>query len=672
MEFGSGDYFNPKNEFSDDPFIRTDDLAEVDEEGNPIVPDGELNFTHEEIGTATNPMGNTLQSLKERIMQGNRKIEFSFIGQGKGNSQQPTPESFGSLDRQDIREMLTQNEMKTSTHAGVHSQSLAGFTRENFSGEAREAVLKEIKKAIDFSATATKGGAIVFHFQEWMRPLSEVKDSQFSNAKFKSFAEEDEEAPKLVIDSKTGHIIPSIAKNQEVYRPIYMTAKDKGLVGKKDPNGHVFRENDWLDMHGNFIPRNADANRLIDRVPKYNYDTNHFDIQQLSWNDLVKEAKEYNNMHNEHITPEELFAKTQLENQAAAAMGNSLFHGRYYETEERKFKLLKQKWDSYNEAKSRVPDDKKDKLAKELLVLFDQSDPELLKRGATSQDYEKEFLKNLKLQENALKHIHESSATADAQAEEYKKKAKRIMSIEKYGVQKTAETVANAGMEAMRKYQRYKTDLDEPIYVAPENWDTRFYGSHPEEYMNLIKASRERMQKQLVLEGHSKEEANKLAKTHIKGTLDVGHLNLFRSNFEAKDGETPEERDKRFNKWLLKWTDKLTKEGYVGHIHLADNFGYDDEHLSPGQGNIPMKDFLKIIEKNKIKDIIVEQGSYNIGREVPDTLELIGSPIYGVKRAQRFRQVRNAHFGYGHPSYFIAGPYVPSNEWKPWSDVPLE
>ena len=60
---------------------------------------------------------------------------------------------------------------------------------------------------------------------------------------------------------------------------------------------------------------------------------------------------------------------------------------------------------------------------------------------------------------------------------------------------------------------------------------------------------------------------------------------------------------------MLDQAERLVNEGYVGHIHLTDNMGFDDEHLTPGQGNVPMKEFLRRMEKAGIKDIIVEPGS---------------------------------------------------------------
>ena len=207
--------------------------------------------------------------------------------------------------------------------------------------------------------------------------------------------------------------------------------------------------------------------------------------------------------------------------------------------------------------------------------------------------------------------------------------------------------------------------------MAPENWDPRTYGSHPDEYIKIIKTSRDVMAKMLMDKGYGEAEANSAAKIYIKGTLDIGHLNMFRYHFQAKEGESPEEADERFNKWMLGQAERLVKEGYVGHIHLTDNFGFDDEHLTPGQGNVPMKRFMRKMEELGMKDMIVEQGGYNPLASI-ETLDLVNSPIYGVKRRVRFNNIRNAGLGYNAPPFFIAGAYVPSNDWRPWTELGLE
>mgnify|MGYP001454408654 CR=1 FL=1 len=284
-------------------------------------------------------------------------------------------------------------------------------------------------------------------------------------------------------------------------------------------------------------------------------------------------------------------------------------------------------------------------------------------------EYFKEIIKS---ESDEMRHIHESSAAADAQAKEHWEKMNRVQTVEEYGKIKVAQTIAQAGIKAMNYTEQHQKELNEPIYVAPENWRAEQYGSHPDEIRSIVTESRKAMQQQLIKEGYSEEEAKSRAKNHIKATLDIGHFNTWRQHFVVQTGESPTDRNKRFDDWLLKETQKLAKEGIVGHIHVSDNFGYDDEHLTPGQGNVPMKDFIKKMESAGLKDFIVEVGSYNTTTSLPDTWALMGSPIYSTTRAPSFRSVHEQHFGYHNPSAYIVGAYAPSNEWKLWSEIPLE
>src|SRR5689334_3007333 len=113
----------------------------------------------------------------------------------------------------------------------------------------------------------------------------------------------------------------------------------------------------------------------------------------------------------------------------------------------------------------------------------------------------------------------------------------------------------------------------------------------------------------------------------------------------------------------------------LGHIHLTDNWGYDDEHLTPGQGNAPTKEAFKMLEKAGFKDFITEVGSFNANTILPDTLAELGSPNYMSGRGMpgmSFGRTRHGHFGMNAPPNYIVGGYAPSNDFRLWSEVPLE
>ncbi len=678
MQFTNNNYYVAADQFSPDSEVIEPILFESPEE-----TDEHLNFTGQEIGTTTNPMMNQVQAVEAKIREGAGKLEIGFMGAGKGNSQQPTPESFGKLERQDIKELLTINDIKSSVHAAVHTMSLAGFGQRGFSAQQREEAINEINRAIDFAGDVTKGGAIVFHLHEWQRPLIDAGKSFSDRFKdkydFKGYDSEDRDSQYLVVDKRTGQFIEGITRDQKVYEPLYHTAKTfcPDRIGKKDANGVVIKPDDWVDINGNVIPKSAPVDRLFERVPVWNSDHTNFEVAERDWNYFVQRAKEWNEHHpDDKVTPEIIYARTRLENNVLQAKGNSLYHATRYEDHRMNYEKYKEAYEFYKKLEENTPDDRKWELMKQNRVLGDHF-------GLTIPDnvLPSEWLKKqMKAEADQMRYIHEASASADAQARQYTELMKQLAPVEDYGLQKTAETIAEVGIRAM--YETKKKKLENPLFVAPENFDQHMYGSHPDEMKKVIAKSREEMAKRLQQQGYSPDDAKKLALTHISGTLDIGHMNMWRRFYNPVDEngnpkfKTPEEREKAFEKWMLDKAEELVKDGYVKHIHLTDNFGFGDEHLTPGQGNVPMREFLKRLEKHGINDIIVEAGSYNGPTILYDTLAEFGSPIYGVAKGRagtpRVNQIRNRHFGYNAPGFFIAGPYAPSQDWQPWSQVPLE
>jgi hypothetical protein len=619
-----------------------------------------------EIGTGTHPMQNTLQSLLGKIRSGAGKIEFEFIGQGKTSSQQPGPESFGSKERRDMRDLVEINQIRTSTHAALHGESLAGLDQgrggtPGFKGEAQQKVLKEIEKAIHFAAEATRGGAVVFHTGEWQRPLIEIREKN-GEKQFKAHSEEHKDATYSFVDTRTGDIVGTVARDVNFYEPEFK---------RKWVNGREY----FVDVNGGLISLDeTDPDKLFNRVPEWNKENTNFNTVKRDWAYFEKRAQDYNRDHPENagttkeMTPQKMFFTMQKEKQILELKGNSLFHGRSYDDLNFQKEKLEKALDFYKKLDKNIPEDEKWKImVKRGVQGMDQ--------GVTSAEQEHPLLyieRHLKEVRDNMRHIHESSAAADARAKEQKDLLENMKPVEEFGITKTMDTLAKAAMTAMKYTEKNKDKLAEPIFIAPENFMPQLYGSHPDEIRTIIVKSREEMAKRLVKEGYSSAEAKEKAKTHIKATVDIGHLNLWRQHFERKEGESMEEKEKRFEKWILDKTQKLAEDGIIGHIHLTDNFGYDDEHITPGQGNVPMKEFIKRMEEAGVNDFIAEAGSFNGETVMHDTWALMNGPVYGTGRGPGFSSFREGHLGYTAPPNYIVGAYSPSNEWKLWSEVPLE
>ena len=475
-----------------------------------------------------------------------------------------------------------------------------------------------------------------------------------------------------VVDEDTGKAVSEISRDKKIDRLKYETVEDYEKRTGEKVQGENVKPDDWVDVYGKKIDKNASTDELFNRIPVWKDDTKTFDVEEIDWNRLKQETDEYNKGRDpkDQISTEVMHARIERENKILQARGSSLFHARDYKNQLRErseLLKLKKKYEKLKEGSYKG----KEKDANFWLG------SELLGGKTPSPDvnYEKVLGKKLDFINDTMRHIHEASGSADVQAKELQESLDRLRTVEEYGLDKTAETVAEAALYAKQKYDtnKKKYGLEKPLYVAPENWDPNAFGSHPEEYAKAIRLSREKAAKKLMHKGYSEEDAKDMAKTHIKGTLDIGHLNIYRKHMQKlHENETEEEKDKRFDDWMMEETEKLLKEGLIGHIHVSDNFGYDDEHLSPGDGNVPIRRFLKKLKEKDMDDIIVEAGSFNGKTAMTDTLSYINSPVFGSGRRTRFNMMRNAHFGANAPGFFIAGSYAPSNQWKMWTDVPLE
>ena len=672
-----GEYYHALDR-SHEPIEPADDMPIVPGEVVPERPIEGTALGPGEIGTGTNPMQNQLQAFNAKIREGASKVEFEFMGAGKTNSQQPGPETFGSKERRDMRELAEINEIRTSVHAPLHTQSLSGLGEQGFSDQARQMVIKEIEKAIHFAAEATKGGAVVFHTSEWTRPLTDIKERS-GEQMFRGYEEESEKAPVMVADSRTGNIT-AVRKDYYVYEPRFHTAESyekvigRKLVGTTDPKtGLKIEADDWIDISGNPIKREwvldeKKAEKLFERVPIWNQNQTNFEVERVEYKDFEKRAEALKEK-GFNVSPEVLFFKTQTANKVSQAKGHSLFYAQHYEDYKERRDACRKALNFYEKLEANIPEKEKWKLMVQS-GLIDHRDYGL---APPKEQLPSEYLKEkIKGYEDYMRHVHEASSAADSQAREALEQMNRIQRVEDYGMNKVAQTIASGGIKAMVYTDQHRKELDEPIFVAPENWRPEQYGSHPKEIKDLVLESRKKMKEQLIKEGYSEEEAKRKAKEHIKATVDVGHINLWRQHFVAREGETPEQRNKRFDKWLLKETKKLADDGVLGHVHLTDNFGYDDEHITPGQGNVPMKEFIKNMEEAGLKDFIAEAGSYNATTVMHDTWALMGSPIYTTTRAPTFRSMHEQHFGYHNPSMYIVGAYAPSNEWRLWSEIAME
>ncbi|MDP2909142.1 MAG: hypothetical protein Q8N77_05030 [Nanoarchaeota archaeon] len=579
-----------------------------------------LEISPKDIGISMGA-GDVLEGIKSAINMGASTVELGFTGTGKGSIGQgsTTPEMFGKDKREAIRQLAKVNEINVTTHATIGVGNLSGLSQRGFERQAQQNTLHEIQRTVDFAADTTKGGPVTVHTGEFPRIVAE---------KFKGFElypEEAKRAPVYLVDEITGNIIQAITR----------------------------------DVKLPFVEKDEKGNPKLNEKGEVDFKLLNFD-EFRKWKKET-EKKEY---PNDEIAAQE-FYKAQLEQRKEQLDFEKRRWGHEMKRINEELSYLGKVKGSIDELYKKDPDAAKYNAMKYVEQL----------RGAPhpGSDEYKDFLndpikflnKSIDDYDYQKKYYQDAVVSYGKQEASLNEELKRIKPISEIGKQRTSETIANAAMYAWDKEKAQH--LEKPLFISPENiFPETGYGSHPEELREMIINARKKMADNLVRErGFSGSDANKIAGDHIKATFDVGHAYTWKKFFQVERGEGPEDTEKRFNKWLLKEVDKLTEEGIIGHVHLSDNFGYYDEHLTPGMGSAPLKDFVEHLKKAGHMEPMIAEGGAQSKEEYYQTMtggwkHLASSPIY---RTAKWTDIEDSYFGRTASPTYIVGQYAPSQEY---------
>ncbi len=631
----------------------------------------------------------------------------------------------GEDQRQAIRELSLANEVKFTTHASFQLMGMMGRDeRGNFSLYNATQDMFELKRAIDFQADLG-GGSVVIHSGEFERPMTDMYLDDETGRRnlardpsgrllFRQAHTQEVDARFELLDDRTSAKIETVQKDRLVAHPVWNKA-EKDYWGEDQKGNKVFiRRGNYIDYQEKLIIDPFDPQE--GRVPKFDDQKRIFKIKLKSFEEFRKEADEYNIYfeqknrrkpnYYEKMYPEEAYVRATLDAQEGIARGWSLQFSQGAQKEIQALKKLEEAKKFYEQLDKSIPDEEKWKILRQ--------DTEL---SQLTQGFAGPEMKHpLELIERAmfdskrrLEYDRSTAASQEQQAIDTHETKDHIVTpikrLEKHGVRLYAE----AGVHALRKTR----DPNNPVTVAIEHIFPERFGGHLEELKWIIKKSRERMVDMLTKPeieygasmapeaidkekldkgfkqpnpyymGVSREEAEKLAERHIKGTLDTGHINLWRKYWQEDPRKTKEQNDEAFNKWVLNQVESLAKEKMVGNVHLADNYGYHDDHLSPGQGNSPIRDIMSILRKYGYEKAVTVEPGADASTDLSDfhglmkTWRYFGSPVYGMGfrgggAPQTWADVQYSFFGQNKPPYYIFGGYAPSNDWTLWSAVPLE
>lgn len=214
-------------------------------------------------------------------------------------------------------------------------------------------------------------------------------------------------------------------------------------------------------------------------------------------------------------------------------------------------------------------------------------------------------------------------------------KPKLLTPLRDFAIDKSSETVANLALQSYKKFGNTAPIINIENHPAGMSILTR-----AQDMREVVEKAREDFVKKAKEKGMSGGEAKKAAEKLIGATWDVGHINqLRRYGYDKSD--------------IIKESEIIAP--YVKHVHLSDNFGYENTELPMGMGNVPIKEILEKLKKAGFKGKkVIEAAAWwqhfsPGGKQNPPlipTLQAMSSPIYPMQMQPAWDQVYGTRGGY--------------------------
>ena len=522
--------------------------------------------------------------------------------------------------------------------------------------------MDEVKDAIKFAADIGRGGGVDIVSWEFPRGINEA---DWNKPKLKEeerpFLQEGEQPIGWLVDDRTGRTIQfrktevqHIPYDKETFKPLRPTAEELEKLERGEIEKLPMGDFQWEDFK-----RWADySNEQMQKGINPETGQPLTSEERKEFEQRVKEGK--------LITPEEKYVEVQLKGQV-----NSLLGWRTHYAER----------------------------AKEARISMETAEKEM--KEAENEDEKKLAKQSYDKYKHAYEDYLHTAHGQEQQISELNERFRHLKPLKNYALERSTRTYAEAGIAAMRTtqegMQKEHPTITKDVYVGPEIGWPGYYGSHPDEFIDLVKKSRQEMVNLLTqpeikdLQGRpmrnpywdpkiNKQKAEELANTHVKGLFDTSHMGMWLAHFPAKAGETEDKRIERFKKeFYLPAVQKIIDAKVVGGIQLVDSMSAAHGHLPPGEGIFPVMETAKMFKDSGFNGFIVSEGheeeKFGEGRIRMKTWQHAGAAVgagYFSGPPLRWGQVAQNYFGKTYSPLFMFGGYSPSNEFKLWSEVPLE
>ncbi|MEX2017245.1 MAG: TIM barrel protein [Candidatus Pacearchaeota archaeon] len=502
-----------------------------------------------------------------------------------------SPEIFDSIPKQHFKEvnrMAKLTGVEVSLHGPV--MDVAGMSQQGFSETSREAAERKVAETLIRSHELNPDGNITVNFHSaegipgsQLLPEEEIK-------KLKKEGIESTYKRMIVVEKETGKLIP--IETEKKYYPGEEKIKEHVHTPEKSIEhlNHTQWENTLSQIEFNRI-RAEEILKDIDPVSRGLY---------VNWVALSRNPKE---------VPDDVKEQLKNLNQKEMSQIKQIHAAATYTDQARK---------TLNGAFDKAWTNVKTKEEKEILENISKQYRKILGVEEEGRGNMRQF--DPKTQSDAIFSLLDGLEKVRPEA---------YVKIEDFATEKSSQTFGNAAWQAYKKFK------DKSPVLVIENPPAGFALSTGEDIARIVEASREKFKENAVKNGMSDKEAERTAEKFIGATWDVGHINMLR-----KYGYTDEE--------IVKETEKVAP--YVKHVHLSDNFGFEHTELPMGMGNVPLKEMMeKLGQKGYDAKKIVEASvwwQHFKTSPFQESLEAMGSPIYGMKMAPYWNQAAGLYQGY--------------------------
>lgn len=528
--------------------------------------------------------GHHADALNAAIRAGVKQVALMFgreqVPLGQTGTSRYDPET-----RREIRELARMTETDVSSVTiGELEVGMSGWNGKEFNPDAQKAILEQIQKTIDFAADATRGAHVTMHYNEWQRSFNDLPEQDRQQMERTPGSWQDE---PIQFATEEGQIV-GLAASQEI--PLHRYTRDENgdiLVDTKNGVGGTDTLN-YFDMK-RIYEEQCGSNQ--DAFKQYLYDNYNIKIHNFVSDDPVADA------FVKGFQIQNINRKLQELDQLDISKNNSM---------------------SIIDARRRqglMSDEEAEKRIREIDANYDnvraQQEAELEKN--------KDMIQKLRpLKEIGLKR------SADAMAQ-----------MAAYARQKQIE-------KAREEHERGNKDFkfDRAIAISPEVWAHQHYGNHPDEIIELTRTARDHFVHRLTEEfiddpanredktrrnadgkfdkmkipnpyydaslvkkygrDGAKKEAAKMAREHIRSTLDIQHLFEWKEKFKRHSGESEAQFEKRWKQWYLEQIQKLADADVVGNVHVVEGIRSHD-HNPIGTGDLPVGEAFDILRESAMK-----------------------------------------------------------------------